>query len=651
MSDRPADLVASVPAATAKVAQEHDAGGAAANGPTRAAAFACTIDPGVPRAARVCPYDRKRDDPIYRPLRIFTLDPAQPRLEGATALVDVPYEPLEPGPVGRLFEVDNRDRVRRVAYTRVDLDEHRTLIENGRAPSPSDVRFHQQMVYAVASSVYAAFKAALGRNVAWGFDGPPDGGASDDGDATTRPLRLRLVPHAMFEENAYYAREHGEIVFGYYRAGADIDAKNPPGGFLFTCLSHDIVAHELSHALLDGLRGHFVIPTRRDVLAFHEGFADLVAIFQHFTYEGVVAAALKEHQGSLERSDLLAGLARQFGFTTLSKKRALRTAIECPTASAPRQYGDAKETHELGSVLVSAVFEAFTTLFRRKTERYFRLATNGSGVLGPGALPSELQRILAEEASQLASQILACCIRAIDYCPPVDLELGDYLRAIITADAELVADDPWAYREALVDAFGRRGIFPSELRNLAEDSLRWRPPWQPIKIPALHFANLQFAGDPALAASPKNLRLQAAALAEIVACPRYMDAFGIATPDGDAIPPPSINSIRTARRVGPDGQVLFDLVAEVTQTQRVALDDGRSVPFYGGATVIVDPEGVVRYVIVKNLRNPRRQAEFRQFMSTNADVFWSEHTPGAPLAPRAQPFRLVHWLRGTAAGR
>ena len=40
-----------------------------------------------------------------------------------------------------------------------------------------------------------------------------------------------------------------------------------------------------------------------------------------------------------------------------------------------------------------------------------------------------------------------------DYCPPVDVRLGDYLRALVTADYDLVPDDPWGYREALVRGF------------------------------------------------------------------------------------------------------------------------------------------------------------------------------------------------------
>jgi hypothetical protein len=68
---------------------------------------------------------------------------------------------------------------------------------------------------------------------------------------------------------------------------------------------------------------------------------------------------------------------------------------------------------------------------------------------------------------------LNMCIRALDYCPPVDLKFGDYLRAIITADADLVADDARDYRLAFIDAFRKRGIYPEGVRMLSVDSLRF----------------------------------------------------------------------------------------------------------------------------------------------------------------------------------
>ena len=69
----------------------------------------------------------------------------------------------------------------------------------------------------------------------------------------------------------------------------------------------DIVAHETTHALLDGLHGRFIEPSNPDALAFHEAFADLVALFQHFTFPDVL-----RHQIARTRGEWAAGAAVEF---------------------------------------------------------------------------------------------------------------------------------------------------------------------------------------------------------------------------------------------------------------------------------------------------------------------------------------------------
>lgn len=61
----------------------------------------------------------------------------------------------------------------------------------------------------------------------------------------------------------------------------------------------------------------------------------------------------------------------------------------------------------------------------------------------------------------------------MDYCPPVDVNFGDYLRAIITADTDLIPDDDRGYRIAFIEAFRRRGIYPRDIRTLSVESLCW----------------------------------------------------------------------------------------------------------------------------------------------------------------------------------
>jgi hypothetical protein len=588
---------------------------------------------GVTRASLIEPYQRESSDPIYRPLKIFTRDPAASLLEGSIASINVPYEKLREGPEGSLFRVEKDS-----AGSSVDLNDFTILLSSGLTPSVTDKKFHRQMVYAVCSSVYASFRAALGRNVAWGFDDKHSGSA-----------KLTIRPHAFAGQNAFYEKQDGTLNFGYYKGDErQTIGNNLPGGSFYTCLSHDIVAHEVTHALLDGLRSEFTFPAGPDVLAFHEAFADMVALFQRFSYDGVLRAAIRKTGPKLQASALLTSIAEQFGETT-ERKTALRDAFDLDESGQPkRRYGDDTEAHARGSVLVSAVFEAFTTVFERKVEPYIQLTTNRSMLLPQGQIPSELIELLARSASRLASQFLSVLIRAVDYCPPVDITFGDFLRAIITADGDLVPDDRYAFREAMIDAFRRRAIFPDHVDSLSEDSLTWSKPRVAVpKIAQLDFANLKFRGDPQNAAGPGELVRQAQTLGNVICQPHFLNEFGLVSQDearrrGIQAEAPCVQSIRSSRRIGPNGQVVFDLVGEVTQRQLVSFD-GRRMLFYGGSTIILGPDGEIRYVVSKSLVSRTRLEKQIDFVAApGGKAFWEETRVG--FVQRPNMFRLLHNL-------
>ena len=591
-----------------------------------------TVGPGVARAATIATYERKPNDPVYRPLKIYTLDPAAQALEGATTVLRVPYEPLAPGPRGWVFEVDAIDED--APSEPLNLDDPRLLITQGVSPSSSDRRFHQQMVYAVSASIYAAFRTALGRRVAWGFDRP-------DRDGVTR-LKLRPFVRETGANAAYYPAE-GEIRFGYFAAPGNLPAgRHVPGGPVFTCLSHDIIVHEVAHALIDGMRSHFVHPTGSDVLGFHEGFADLVAILQHFTYQQVLESEIRKSRNRLSNATLLLGIAQAFGLS-IGKQGVLRSAAHKDV------YRADLEPHAMGLVLAGAVFDAFCNVYQRKSERFLRLASNGA-LPENAPLAPELISIVAKEASGLASQFLSICVRALDYCPPVDIKLGEFLRAMITADRDLVPDDPWAYREALIDAFAARGIYPDNVLHLSEDALVWGA--LPRELPfvrRLSFAELKFAGDPASPADRGELEEQACAMGEVITRPDNLELFGLTAEwddrlAGSRVTLPCVQSIRTSRRVGPDGQVVFDLVAEVTQSRFVRDRlTGTECEFVGGSTIILGPNGEFRYVVLKNVMNGRRLEQQLDYQRTSR--FCQQRN--GQLMPCANVLQLVHGGRLT----
>ena len=219
----------------------------------------------------------------YRPLRIYTLDPSVSDRIGGVATVSVPYEKLEPGPIGSLFKIVSDGAPAPLRAEALDLDDPNLLLSSGLSPSPANGLFHLQMVYAVCSLTYAAFRKALGREIAWATT------PTDDG-----PLRLVVRPFGFEGTNAGYSREAGDLSFGYFSAGEHAAGFTLRDGLIATALSHDIVAHETTHALLDGLRSSFMDPSNVDVPAFHEAFSDLVALFLHFTYADVVERGIRE---------------------------------------------------------------------------------------------------------------------------------------------------------------------------------------------------------------------------------------------------------------------------------------------------------------------------------------------------------------------
>jgi hypothetical protein len=599
----------------------------------RAQAF--TISPFVSREVHASPYDRKPHDPISRRLRIYTQDPAASRFDAAVAEVSVPFEPLQPGPMGRIVEVVDLNESRQETYAPVDLDDVYLAIAGGLQPSTTDPRFAQQMAYAVTTLTYERFRQALGRIPDFSFEAPP---GENDRPVEERCLRLTIRPHAREEANAWYDPETRELAFGYTFANPAAIGPIQPGAIVFTALSHDVVVHEMTHALLDGMRAHFLLPSNPDVAALHEAFADLVALFQRFRFRDLVTKAISHADGRLD-SRLLTDIARQFGQATGDGRSALRTALlDRGDADDPvpekHAYDPAKEEHELGGVLVAAVFEAFRRVFARKTEPLARIARHQGGPLS-----AEVIDLIARKAEDLAGQFLNIVIRAIDYCPPVDVTFGEYLRAIVTADFEVVPDDPWGYREAFVQAFRRYRIEVPDVPDLSEEALLWSPPEREFPpVPGLAFPELRHGLEPGRHAPAGEQVRRATALGEYVTADDRHYYFGLEPPRRSRtqpIDPPVVESVRTLRRTGPDGAVLFELVAEITQRRKAR----GGYWMYGGSTVIIGSDGVVRYAVNKFVGSTRRERRLGDFLPRAPAAYRDQFT-----SPEPRPTKVLRHL-------
>src|SRR5205814_6926299 len=204
--------------------------------------------------------------------------------------------------------------------------------------------------YAVVSETIQHFEAALGRRIRWRLDErlPDARGRTSRGALPGDIYRLNLYPHAMIAANAAYTPSAKGILFGYFRASEINPGRNLPGQTVFTCLSHDIIAHETTHAVLDGIRTYFSERTNPDVPAFHEAFADLAALFRHFSHKEALLDTIQKTGGKLYQYQL------QPDAVVTEKDKTIQAQLRAdnPCIGIAKQFGEARGT---GKALRSAL--------------------------------------------------------------------------------------------------------------------------------------------------------------------------------------------------------------------------------------------------------------------------------------------------------
>jgi pimeloyl-ACP methyl ester carboxylesterase len=615
--------------------------------------------------------------PTSRQIRVFSFDPLSSTdldmLGVDQILVSLPWDftdgdRLLPGPIGEYVEVVDVDPASGCAYAPIDLNHPHLLAQGGLPASEGDPRFHQQMAFAVSMSTINHFEIAQGRRALWSprLERGPDGKVvSIPGEALDRMVdreyvgRLRIFPHAMRQANAYYHPDKKALLFGYFPSNSRPGDKVMPGGIVFTCMSFDVVAHETTHALLDGVHRYFTEPSNPDVFAFHEAFADIVSLFQHFSHPEVLTRQLSMSKGDLRGDNNLGTLAAQFG-EAMGQHQALRSYLGRKRDDGvwetvkpdPQALSKMPEAHDRGAILVAALFRAFANIYELRVRDLKRIALGGAGVVAEGDLHPDLIARMASEASKSARHMLNICVRAIDYMPPVDVTFGDYLRAMITADHDLVRDDDLRYRVAILSAFRDWGIYPRDVNSLSIDNLLWEPPLftRPPNL-APFFEKLDpstwdLRGDRKM--SYLQMRKHSIAfhqwlLGDSGLSDDDLERMGLVLRDRPGARVPSrirkkadgsrvfeVHSFRPCRRIGPDGQQRLEYVVEVVQKRKGFLDLKKQsdydsdpnadptaredFPFRGGCSLLIDPfEARVRYCVSKSILSESRLNRERAF--------------------------------------
>lgn len=542
--------------------------------------------------------------------------------------VEIPYETFLPGPKGYRMEVIDYDVSTNILYTQAPLEKETDpygddkIQKNFTKNFLDNPHFHAQNAFAIAMATLYRFERALGRSVSWYFE--------------YSSHHLKIVPHAFAEPNAYYSREDQGLMFGYFPSS---------DGMVFTCLSHDIVAHETTHAILDGLRPFYITPSSPDQFAFHEGFADLISLLSVLTSPEIVNFALgpdaKGKRGLLKATDItqaklketfLLKVGEQLG-KALSGVRgqALRHSIK--ELEEGHNYLDLKaypqyaEPHLRGEILVAALMKAYLVVWEMRVKP----------LLGNGSPYVDRERVV-EEGVKASAHLLTMAIRAIDYLPPVDLKFSDYLSALLTADKELCPDDrKYGYRQTLFDACAAYGIQPFDNPNIeGPDQGLWAPPRKDktFELAVVHLNALKTDPNAAFRwvwENRESLELDERAFTRVW-------------------------SVRPITRVGPDRYILQETVVEVLQTlilranelkefgliPPAELKGEQTVKVYGGNTLVFDEFGRLKFNIGSGVRSARQNDKIR--------YLWSQGYYDR-LETTAQAFAQLHLHRALASQR
>ena len=534
-----------------------------------------------------------------------------------TSVVEIPSERYLPGPRGGRFHVVDVDAVSGRVMSQSVMEGRGVPgvdpVARAAMTGVFDAAARAQNVYVVAARTLAIFEKALGRRIPWSFPGH----------------QLYLVPAAMQDAQAFYDPETNAILFGSFGGTADGTGRS------YTSLSYDIVAHETTHAILDGMRHRFTEPGLPDQAAFHEALADIVALLSVFSMAEVPRRLLdREGAGNFMPDSLVSienlqnsalfGLAEELGAADDEHRgEALRRSVTMEPSTAWKNDPYYREPHRLGEVLVACVSR---TLLHIWTGRLAKLHQEG--------WPISTQ-LAAEEGAKSAAHLLDMCIRAIDYTPPIEFQFEDFLDAIIAADKEVAPDDARGYRDTLIAVFASFGIEdPPDTRHDV------RTPEGRLDYSALHLDELRNDPDEVFRFIWENAKA-------LEIDTRYYLA---------------VETVEPARRVGPDGFVIYETAASYVQLLNgtvgelarlaadqdqefvipLGLDPATKLQIQGGGALIFDEFGRAKFHQRKSIFDWLRQSNRLEYLVDRART----NTHGAygfsEGAADAARFRLLH---------
>ena len=349
--------------------------------------------------------------------------------------------PISPGPANpRLKIIDRNDRSSgrlSVVEPEIDEDDKKVRFNVGRRNRWKRDQLRQLSVFTTMLRTLDLFESddSLGRRVQWATGDDP----------------LKIYIRFTRAKDARYRRDLKGILLSYF----DPDE----GDRVYSCESPDIVAHETTHAIIDGIAPDLYDSAFPDCAAIHEGVCDLMAMILSFQMYQLRIKLLEQTEGDLRQAMEFGWIGEQFG------ARDGREGTEPYVRSLFGNYSlsdswgkkiDRNKGYELSLILSCSVFNALIGEFERMVEDS-----------GEEEISAEHHRLLFGATMKIKRMVC----RAIDYLPPGESSLLEFAQCIIAADEIAFPNDEDSFiRDNLKTEFIKRGLANDEdFNNLTND--------------------------------------------------------------------------------------------------------------------------------------------------------------------------------------
>lgn len=239
-------------------------------------------------------------------------------------------------------------------------------------------QFDQANAHAIVANTLRMYDDYLGAEARFSFRGP-----------------LKVIPHKGEGKTAYFSRWDQSINF--------FEWDSPSlGKRVTTAQSADVIAHEIGHAVWDGLRP--LAGYSNEAGAFHEAFGDCTALLHSLQIDSNISKALAENGGDLRKPSLISRMAEEFG-TGFNKEDKdpkndnnayYRTALNEFKYIDPKDLPDDDYPPTVGEDVLTREFHSFSRVWSGAFYRMLTALYDGQrseGKEGPEALAAARDKL------------------------------------------------------------------------------------------------------------------------------------------------------------------------------------------------------------------------------------------------------------------